>query len=81
MAIALVLEGLRRADAGAQCGMDRRTVRDCVHRFNGEGIAAVEPAARRRYGHTLSATQEAVAGLGTRWPRSRAGWRHLPAAD
>jgi transposase len=38
LAIALVLEGCRRSDAARQCGMDRQTLRDWVHRFNGEGL-------------------------------------------
>ncbi len=37
LAIALVLEGVSRRDAARQCGMDRQTLRDWVHRFNGAG--------------------------------------------
>ena len=41
LAIALVLEAHRRGDAARQCGMDRQTLRDWVHRFNAEGIAGL----------------------------------------
>ena len=37
-ALALVLEGRSRADAAQQCGMDRQTLRDWVHRYNAEGL-------------------------------------------
>jgi len=38
LAIALVLEGRRRAEAAEQTGMDRQTLRDWVHRYNESGI-------------------------------------------
>jgi len=38
LAITLVLEGCSRSDAARQCGMDRQTLRDWVHRFNDEGV-------------------------------------------
>ncbi len=41
LAIALVLEGCARSDAAQQCGMDRQTLRDWVHRFNEEGVAGL----------------------------------------
>jgi len=41
LAIALVLEGYRRGVAARQCGMDRQTLRDWVHRFNAEGIGGL----------------------------------------
>jgi transposase len=41
LAIGLVLEGCSRADAARQCGMDRQTLRDWVHRFNAEGVAGL----------------------------------------
>ena len=34
LALALVLNGHSRTDAAAQCGMDRQTLRDRVHRHN-----------------------------------------------
>jgi hypothetical protein len=39
LAIAFVLEGCARSDAARQCGMDRQTLRDWVHRFNDEGLS------------------------------------------
>jgi transposase len=41
LALALVLEGQRRADAARQCGMDRQTLRDWMHRFNDDGLAGL----------------------------------------
>lgn len=41
LAIGLILEGHPRADAAAQCGMDRQTLRDWVHRYNAEGVAGL----------------------------------------
>ena len=41
LAIALLLEGYSRELAADQCGMDRQTLRDWVHRYNGEGIAGL----------------------------------------
>lgn len=38
LALALVLEGARRGAAARACGMDRQTLRDWVHRYNGEGV-------------------------------------------
>ncbi len=37
LAIALVLEGASRAEAATAGGMDRQTLRDWVHRYNGTG--------------------------------------------
>jgi Winged helix-turn helix len=34
LAIALVLEGMPRRQAAEQCGMDRQTLRDWVHRYD-----------------------------------------------
>ncbi len=60
LAIALVLEGCARRDAAAQCGMDRQTLRDRVHRFNDEGVGGLFD---RAYGggapRKLSIEQEA----------------------
>jgi transposase len=41
LAIALVLEGVPRQQAAAQCGMDRQTLRDWVHRYNEGGVASL----------------------------------------
>ena len=60
LAIALVLEGRPRGEAAAQCGMDRQTLRDWVHRYSAEGLAGL--ANRRAPGPAprLSAAQEAA---------------------
>ncbi len=59
LAIALVLEGSPRGDAARQCGMDRQTLRDWVHRFNNEGIAGLFGRAHGGGpGRKLSAEQE-----------------------
>ena len=51
LAIALVLEGMPRQQAAEQCGMDRQTLRDWVHRYNEGGVAGLRsgpaPAVRR----------------------------------
>jgi transposase len=41
LALALVLEGYKRCEAGKLCGMDRQTLRDGVLRYNAEGIAGL----------------------------------------
>ena len=41
LAIALVLEGMPRQQAAEQCGMDRQTLRDWVHRYNESGVAGL----------------------------------------
>src|SRR5919199_4338648 len=41
LAMALVLEGVPRQQAAEQCGMDRQTLRDWVHRYNEAGIAGL----------------------------------------
>ena len=41
LALALVLEGEDRASAARNCGMDRQTLRDGVHRYNREGLAGL----------------------------------------
>ncbi len=45
LALAAVLDGHTRAEAAKIGGMDRQTLRDWVHRFNGSG-----PEARARRG-------------------------------
>jgi transposase len=60
LAVALVLEGRTRTEAAAQCGMQRQTLRDWVHRYNEFGLPGlsdrVPPGAQRR----LSPEQEAA---------------------
>src|SRR5262249_40040409 len=41
LAIALLLEGQGRELAARQSGMERQTLRDWVHRYNGEGAAGL----------------------------------------
>ena len=41
LALAAVAEGRSRGEAAAIGGMDRRTLRDWVHRFNAEGAAGL----------------------------------------
>lgn len=61
LAIALVLEGHRRGDAASQCGMDRQTLRDWVHRFNVAGLAGLSNRPHGGGGNRrLSPAQEEV---------------------
>ena len=59
LALALVLDGHRRTEAAKQCGMDRQTLRDWVHRYNELGLTGltdkVPPGSKPR----LSPEQEA----------------------
>ncbi len=59
LSLALVLDGVSRSEAARQCGMDRQTLRDWVHRYNDLGVAGlsdrVPPGAKPR----LSPEQEA----------------------
>jgi len=41
LALALVLDGRSRTEAAEQCGMDRQTLRDWVHRYNADGLAGL----------------------------------------
>lgn len=41
LALAQVLEGKSRAEAAENCGMDRQTLRDRVHRYNAEGLVGL----------------------------------------
>jgi transposase len=41
LALALILEGRPRHEAADQAGMDRQTLRDWVHRYNGEGVSGL----------------------------------------
>ncbi len=62
LAIALVLEDVSRRDAARQCGMDRQTLRDWVHRFNAKGLEGLYD--RRRPGPAPRLTPEQEADLG-----------------
>jgi transposase len=48
LALALVMEGESRETAARQCGMDRQTLRDWVHRYNATGVTDHTAAARPR---------------------------------
>ena len=41
LALALVLDGHKRADAARAAGMDRQTLCDWVHRYNADGLAGL----------------------------------------
>jgi putative transposase len=41
LALALLLEGKSRTEAATQCGMQRQTLRDWVHRYNAEGVTGL----------------------------------------
>ena len=74
LALALVLEGYKRGEAGKLCGMDRQTLRDWVLRYHAEGVAGlsnrITPGPRPR----LAPEQEAaVAELVRKGPDP--GWR------
>ena len=59
LALALILDGHKRADAARSAGMDRQTLRDWVHRYNADGLAGLSD---RHGGGTkprLSVEQEA----------------------
>jgi transposase len=57
LAIAHVLEGMPRTVAAAQCGMDRQTLRDWVHRYNAHGIEGLHDAPRSGRPSALSDEQ------------------------
>ena len=66
LALALVLEGYKRGEAGKLCGMDRQTLRDWVLRSNAEGLAGLSdrviPGPKpRRPKPRLTPEQEAAA--------------------
>jgi len=68
LAIALVLEGRSRRDAAEVCAMDRQTLRDWVHRYNGLGPEGLGDAPRRNGPpRRLSASQQAQIAA---WVRS-----------
>ena len=63
LALALVLDGRKRADAARLAGMDRQTLRDWVHRYNTDGLAGLEDRHGGGPKPRLSAAQEGeVAG-------------------
>ena len=60
LAVALVLEGVSRRDAARQCGMERQTLRDWVHRFNAEGPEGLYDRPRPGPLRRLTSEQEAA---------------------
>src|SRR4051812_39517791 len=59
LALALVLEGASREEAARAAGMDRRTLRDWVHRYNEEGLAGLHDRPRPGRKPRLTPEQEA----------------------
>lgn len=59
LALALVLEGVSRATAARSCGMDRQSLRDWVHRYNGEGLEGLSDRPRSGRPSLLTPTQMA----------------------
>lgn len=59
LALALILEGQSRTQAAEQCGMDRQTLRDWVHRYNDEGLAGLSDRRTSGAPCRLSAEQQA----------------------
>jgi transposase len=69
LALALVLDGHKRADAARAAGMDRQTLRDWVHRYNADGLAGLGDRHGGGVPSRLSPEQEAeVAGWIRRGP-------------
>jgi transposase len=60
LALAPVLDGKRRGEAAASCGMDRQTLRDWVHRYNAEGLAGLYDRSAPGPKPRLSPEQEAA---------------------
>src|SRR3954452_10703887 len=59
LALALVLEGASREAAARCAGMDRRTLRDWVHRYNAEGTEGLRDRRRPGPRPRLTPAQEA----------------------
>src|SRR3982751_2903212 len=80
LALANVLDGMSRDEAARAAGMDRRTLRDWVHRYNAEGLAGLRDRPRPRRPCALDAgRQAALEALILRGPRlerdGRVAWR------
>ena len=59
LALGLVVEGASRATAARSCGMDRQSLRDWVHRYNGEGLEGLSDRPRSGRPSLLTPTQMA----------------------
>lgn len=68
LALALVLEGENRERAARQCGMDRQTLRDWIHRYNADGLAGLSD--RPHGGGARSKLTEAQSAVVARWVRA-----------
>src|SRR3954463_13726738 len=62
LAPALVLEGASREEAARAAGMDRQTLRDWGHRYNGEGLAGLRDRPRSGRKPRLTPRKEAERG-------------------
>ena len=60
LALALVLEGTARERAAAQCGMERQTLRDWMHRYNAEGLPGLSNKRSPGAAARLTAEQSAA---------------------
>src|SRR3954469_1474672 len=70
LALANVLDGMSRDEAARAAGMDRRTLRDRVHRYNAEGLAGLRDRPRPGRPCALDAgRQAALEALIPRGPR------------
>lgn len=61
LALAAVYDGMSRAEAAKVGGMDRQTLRDWAHRFNGEGPEGLRD--RRRAGRPRRLSEAQMAAL------------------
>lgn len=68
LALALVLEGENRETAARQCGMDRQTLRDWVHRYNADGLPGLSD--QPHGGGGRSKLTEAQAAMVAQWVRA-----------
>ena len=68
LALALVLDGENRETAARQCGMDRQTLRDWVHRYNADGLPGLSD--QPHGGGARSKLTEAQAAMVAEWVRA-----------
>ena len=77
LALALVLDGRTRTEAAEQCGMDRQTLRDWVHRYNAHGLAGLSdrrpPGGKPRLTPEQSAEVARLVGEGPALADARRG--------
>lgn len=77
LGLANILEGMGRGTAARSAGMDRQTLRDWVHRYNGAGLEGLRNRPKGRPRRALAPGQEkAIAALVSQAPAGRLGrWR------